>query len=183
MAFDKNKDKDTEWYKQVANMIIERAKELTPIDTGRLINSFRIEYNGSDIRIVNYCKYAPYVHEMEVHHVIGQNKFLEQASFEIGCLFNVKTQVCIYVDKIVCYLDCENKHNSKNDNSNNNNTMIQEETIRKDKDSVHNLRDTESRRKVHNNMDWNIDSSGVGNNWDADIKDWQYLETLGGYNE
>lgn len=104
----KSKAGAEKFYKHVANMIIKEAKELTPIDTGKLYDSYTIEYNGdnpNDIYVVNYCEYAPYVHEMEVSHVIGQNKFLEQASMVIGYLYHVKTQVRIFTDRIVCYLD------------------------------------------------------------------------------
>ena len=104
----KNKDAAKKFYKHVANEIIKRAKELTPVDTGNLRDSYSIEYNGTepnDIYILNDCEYASYVHELYRYHIVGQSKFLEQAAWEIGSLFSVKTQIRIFNHRLICYLD------------------------------------------------------------------------------
>lgn len=66
--------------KAAANIILEVAKPLTPRDTGRLVNSGRVEMHGEEARVVFDTDYAAIVHEdMTARHPIGGAKYLERA--------------------------------------------------------------------------------------------------------
>jgi hypothetical protein len=67
--------------------IVERAKYYCPVDTGRLINSFRIEEIDNDRCIIyNDCPYAWYVEEFtwKNHEYPKSAKFLTKAVYEIS---------------------------------------------------------------------------------------------------
>lgn len=66
--------------------IVERAKYYCPVDTGYLIDSFRIENLGDGkCRIYNDCPYAWYVEEFtwKKHNYPKRAKFLTTAVYEI----------------------------------------------------------------------------------------------------
>lgn len=61
-----------------------RAKELTPVEFGRLRSSLTYEIEGSSsVAIGTNVEYAIYVHEnLNAAHPVGQAKFLETAARE-----------------------------------------------------------------------------------------------------
>lgn len=77
-----------ETFRSEAGKILNRAKSLTPVDTGRLRDSGRlievkdgiaIAFGGMIVRGVD-VDYAVYVHERtDQHHKVGQAKFLDRA--------------------------------------------------------------------------------------------------------
>lgn len=69
--------------RKAAGEIVNRSKELTPVDTGDLKNAqFSVPVDGG-ARIDVRQNYALYVHEdLEAHHNVGQAKFLETAIIE-----------------------------------------------------------------------------------------------------
>lgn len=69
--------------RKAAGEIVNRSKELTPVDTGDLKNEqFVVNVKGG-ARIDVRKNYALYVHEdLEAHHEVGQAKFLETAIVE-----------------------------------------------------------------------------------------------------
>lgn len=98
-----------EYYGNALVWILKRAVELTPIDTGRLVNSYKLERYGQElnqVRIVNDCEYAIYVHEMDNLHENGQAKFLEYAGWLAMQVFDNLT-VSIELDEefVALYLD------------------------------------------------------------------------------
>lgn len=68
-------------------VVMTRAKRLTPVDTGRLRASGTVDDITIGTRVVIvlgfHTEYATYVHEdLTAHHPVGQAKFLEQAVSE-----------------------------------------------------------------------------------------------------
>lgn len=105
----RNQQSAVEYYGNALVWILKRAVELTPVDTGRLINSYKLERYGqglNQVRIVNDCEYALYVHEMENQHTNGQAKFLEYAGWLAMQVFN-NLSVTVELDEeyIALYLD------------------------------------------------------------------------------
>ena len=98
-----------EYYGNALVWILKRAVELTPIDTGRLVNSYRLERYGQElnqVRIINDCEYAIYVHEMDNLHENGQAKFLEYAGWLAMQVFdNLTVSVELDEDYVALYLD------------------------------------------------------------------------------
>lgn len=105
----RNRTCAVQYYGDVIVWILKKAVELTPIDTGRLINSYKIERYGdalNEVRIVNDCEYAIYVHEMDNMHVNGQAKFLEYAGWMAMQVFDgLYVSVELDEDYIALYVD------------------------------------------------------------------------------
>ena len=71
----------------LAEEILQKAVEYCPVNTGLLINSFRIEDLGDgNCRIYNDCPYAWYVEEFtwKKHDYPKRAKFLTTAVYEVG---------------------------------------------------------------------------------------------------
>ena len=98
-----------EYYGNILVWILKRADNLTPIDTGRLVNSYKLERYGqeiNEIRIVNDCEYAIYVHEIESYHINGQSKFLEYAGWLAMQVFDgLVVSIELDEDYIALYID------------------------------------------------------------------------------
>lgn len=71
---------------ELANQVLERAKDLVPVDTGDLRDSGQVVPEGDGSYAVEFtAPHAIYVHERtELHHAHGQAKFLEQAVAEVS---------------------------------------------------------------------------------------------------
>lgn len=68
---------------EAAHEIVNRSKELTPVDTGTLQAAQFAEPVEGGARIDVRTEYALYVHEdMEAYHETGKAKFLETAIME-----------------------------------------------------------------------------------------------------
>ena len=101
-----------EFYMMVAEEAFRECVDRTPVDTGKLVNSYYIQSCGTkpnDICLVNDCEYSVYVHEMidNRHPNGGQAKFMEDAGVEIEQDYNVKVTLEILEDKLVMYFDNE----------------------------------------------------------------------------
>ena len=62
-----------------ANQVADTARELVPVDTGRLRNSISVIVRGKrDVLIVASAEYALFVHEdLRAYHPNGRAKFIE----------------------------------------------------------------------------------------------------------
>lgn len=103
-------ENDQDRYLDIALETVRLAVERTPVNTGRLADSYSIDIYGNlphQVRVVNDCEYALYVHEMmENHHPNGgQAKFLEDAGAEIEQAYDVKTYIKLSRDEIALYFD------------------------------------------------------------------------------
>lgn len=68
-----------------AEVILTRAQQLTPVDTGRLRASGYTKRRGTKVEIGFKAPYSLYVHERtDLHHTNGQAKFLETAMNELA---------------------------------------------------------------------------------------------------
>lgn len=97
-------------YIDIALDAVRLAVEKTPVDTGRLADSYYIEFFGDlphQVRVVNDCDYAIYVHEkIENNHPNGgQAKFLEDAGKEIEDSYDVKCYIKLDLEEIALYFD------------------------------------------------------------------------------
>lgn len=64
----------------ISNSILNEAKALTPVNTGRLKESAVIIQNGTTREVIFQEPYALYVHEnLNARHIRGEAKFLEKA--------------------------------------------------------------------------------------------------------
>lgn len=109
------------FYWMVAEEILREAIIRTPKKTGKLINSYEVRRYGTEpnqVYIRNTCDYAVFVHELVFNrHDNGQPKFLEDAGFEVGSKYNVKTYIKLFSvtpdspssQTVTCYLDSSSK--------------------------------------------------------------------------
>ena len=101
---------ERDYFVDIALEVVRLAFERTPVKSGRLADSYFIEVYGDlphQIRVVNDCEYALYVHEkMENNHPNGgQAKFLEDAGFDIESVYDVKCYIKLDVDEIALYFN------------------------------------------------------------------------------
>ena len=103
-----------EFYDEIFDYIYQSAFDKTPVDTGRLISSYRVVRYGTQPNeryLENFCDYAIYVHEIieNEHPLGGQAKFLEDAGYEAETRFDVKCYMELTAEFIRIYVD-DDKH-------------------------------------------------------------------------
>lgn len=106
-------------YLAIAQKILNKALEYTPIDTGNLRNSAYIETYNNGYTVGYDCEYATYVHEIgfNVHKEPTKYKYLEDAAFEVIIDYWNETGVNIPVNilykPLSVFIGCESPPGEK----------------------------------------------------------------------